>query len=319
MTTENTVTNETNEQKTNDEKIYQKCKEYIAQIKVFFVTQDHEDYRKIIIPYSYNENEQNLIEDYLKVNLKVHEWLNCSHDLVLHQLLEQNKSEMFRLLLTTNHLKYIPIDVNVIDESNRTLFIYFADSYLKDKSPVSSYYLGYFFDKGYKIRPQDEDYLIKLYKETDLNDAQQEKWVILRIFNKLQNKESFQELAIMRPLNKIKTIISFKIKNNFGFGYAENANNLLKIANNCFTHYKDNGIFLLNALNHYGAWDNIVEYDKKRTFRNLVAELKSTPPPQDHEFEEFAIKLFPELKDCVSPRTETNLEQERFDADDHDE
>ena len=88
------------------------------------------------------------------------------------------------------------------------------------------------------------------------------------------------------------TIVSFKMKKPVGIRYP----NLLGVANNAFLNYRSHGDLLIKAMQHYGAYDQVIKRDRKQTFRYRLEDFEMYKPVQDTAFNTIVFKIFSELR-----------------------
>ncbi len=305
-----------------DEQQKQRCDEYLLQLKVFFDSDLLDEKAKTQAILLQDEDKLEKVKTYITERFTLHEWLECDKSLVLHALLESKKPNFLYFILTTTFIDLTIINLNSLSKNNHSLFVLLAKNELKSEE-LPFYQLVFIlqtiFNQGYISVAQDFEYLKNVYFTPGLIERNREReytWLLLRAYNKIQNKKNLEYLYDKASFNKLFTLISFKLKRNYGFRYShQDKNILLKIANNCLTHYKENAHFFLKAMVHYGVHTVIATQDKKGTFNRLKADIYQNDIPQDLQFEALAIELFPELAHCSSPPAPVDIAQTDTDPD----
>jgi len=116
---------------------------------------------------------------------------------------------------------------------------------------------------------------------------------ILRIFayNTLRDYRLIEQYD--RSEGPMLTILSAKHNRIIGMGFT----NFLGLANNAIQHYKTLWPFIEQVFIQYGLWDNLMQSDKKGTFKKKLDEYNEIRDEIDNSGSsyELMIKLFPEI------------------------
>lgn len=236
------------------------------------------------LPGKLNRKEVELLNE--KIGLP--SLVGCEDKDVIHELLKDPLKDKFTFYV----INTLEIDciVNSYGRSKNTVFIEIAKRYFKQDNWMSPYLISSLFKRGYQIKPEDNEFVLNLYgqfqKQYDFD-----KWATLRFATKLNNQKKF-EIAQFHT-RELFSILSFKVGKPVHFNFP----NLIGVANNAISHYRESGDLILRAIDKFGRTEKINQLDsKKGTFRRKRLEYLENRPIQNKEFEEIAIELFPELK-----------------------
>ena len=220
-------------------------------------------------------------------NLKLEQLVGSQKNLVVQSLIKDKSKDRFTFYLLSSN--YIDYEVNAYDKTKATSFIELSKRLFYDKV-WGSYLIMQLFLRGYKIKEEDNQFVLSLYKEVkEIKDF--ETWTMLRYAVKLDDADKFQKALIKN--REINTILSFKKKKPIGFNFP----NLLGVAINAIQNYRESGDLILKAIDVFEVNDIIFRLDRKNnTFKRKRDEYLKNRHLQDKEFENVAFQLFPELK-----------------------
>lgn len=226
--------------------------------------------------------------DILNKKLDLSKIVGCEKEFVLNKSLKDKEKDNFsHYILRT---KEINLEVNSIDDTNKTVFILLADNYFNSKDWFSTWLFNDLFSKGYKIKDIDKEFVNQLYKKiTKQNEM--DKWSLLRFAVILDDAESF-ELAMQND-RVLFTILSYKLKKPIHFNFP----NLLGVSINAIQHYRESGDIILQAMEHYNVKSKIENLDmKKGTFARKKRDYFENKPIQNQDLNKVVFKIFPELQ-----------------------
>jgi hypothetical protein len=236
----------------------------------------------------------NKIEEYSKEersyfdqNFSLTELVGANEDYLLNQTFEDSSKLNFALYLLRTSAFSVNVNNTYKEKSIFEQVISIAISSSDQYAIVDA--LLNLYRKGYVTKESDVEFTKQLYNKID----SQEKLIIwcLARFVVLLNDVVLIEKAFLER-NSLLTIVSFKLKKPVGINYP----NLLGVANNAFLHYRAHGDVLLQAMKHYGVYDEVLKRDQKKSFTYRLEDFQRYKPIQDPVFVEIAYKVFPELK-----------------------
>jgi len=236
------------------------------------------------LPTKLNQKELELLNE----KIKLPELVGCEKRLVLNELLKDSSKDKFTYYLIET--LEIDCEVNAYDKTKKTVFIELAQRYFNQETWVSPNLISKLFERGYKIKEEDNQFIKDLYKKIRKQDDL-DKWSTLRFAAKLNDREKF-EIALNHT-KELFAILSLKMGKPIHFNFP----NLLGVVNNAIIYYRESGDLILKAMDKFGQLDKILKLDKRKgTFKRKRAEYLENRPIQNKEFEEIVIELFPELK-----------------------
>ncbi|MBE7698670.1 DUF7829 domain-containing protein [Tenacibaculum finnmarkense] len=225
---------------------------------------------------------------------KLHEEINipklvgCEKHLILHKLLNNRTKDKFTFYLLAR--LELECDVNSYDKEKNTVFMKIAKRYFEEEKYFGTYYFSILFKRGYKIKEEDIQFVLDLYHQKK-SEYDFGKWTTLRYATKLNDLNKFEKA--MGKTRELDTILSFKMNRPIGVNFP----NLLGVAINSITNYRENGDVILKSIDKFKQTNKINVLDKKKnTFKRKRQEYLENKPTQDKEFEKIAIELFPELE-----------------------
>lgn len=259
-------------------------KTFLVEFPKYYEDSSADYFQSQNLPSKLNIKEQELLNS--KINLP--ELIGCEKDLVLNQLLKDKSKDKFTFYLIQT--LELGCEVNAYDRTKKTVFIEIAERYFEQETWISPYLISKLFERGYKIKEEDNQFVLELYKKIrKQNDL--DRWATLRFATKLDDKNKF-EIA-QTHTRELFSILSFKMGKPVHFNFP----NLIGVANNAISHYRESGDLILKSIDKFGLTEKINQLDKRKgTFKRKRLEYLENKPIQNKEFEEIAIELFPELK-----------------------
>lgn len=258
--------------------------DYIANLKDFYNDCSKGYFTTCNTVESLNQEEKL----YLNENLHLDKLIGVEKSLLLNRVLQdKSKLNFARHLLTSLN---IDLDVNSVDESNKTIFELFIENAISTKDNLYHNQIIYLYKRGYCNTKSDELFLVDLYKTKIKSQQMLELWCLARICFILNNAQKIEKALSSDRV--ILTLISFKQGKPIGFNYP----NLLGVANNAIQHYRENGDLILYAMKFYKVYEDIRQRDKKGTFKLKEGDYQKFRPIQDTDFNEIAFEIFPELR-----------------------
>lgn len=247
-------------------------------------------------------NKLNLEEtQYLNQNLNFEIITGFDSKFILNYTLKNPEKNNFSYFLIRSHA--IDFEIINISPSGETVFMLLAKHYFFSKEwfPVSLF-LDLFI-RGYKAHIEDHNYIKELYQQIR-KPEDFEKWCMLRYAVLLDNTEQFN-LALKKD-RILYAFVSFKLQKPVSFNFP----NLLGVAINAISHYRECGDLILKAIDIYGCNEKIQKLDlKKGTFHKKVLEYIDNRPIQNEELEEVILTIFPELKETIKSAENSSLLQ----------
>lgn len=227
---------------------------------------------------------------YLNENLNLGEIVGVENHLVFNAILKDNSKNNFSFYLLRT--KEIDCEVNSLDAIKSTVFIELSKRYLESNNFLLRYLFSDLFERGYKIKNEDDQFLLGLYKDKKIKDFSDfDRWIDLRFAVKLK-KSKMYEVALANK-REFYTLLSIKE----GKPYSFNFPNLLGVVINAIQNYRENGDIILKAIKVFNQTSKIQKLDlKKGTFKRKVDEYLHNKPIQNEKFTEVAEILFPELQ-----------------------
>ena len=259
-------------------------KTYLDEFSNFYEDPINGYFQSGNLPCKLNKKERVL----LNTSINLPKLVGCERNMVLNELLKDQSKDSFTFyLIRTLELE---CEVNAFDNTKKTVFIEIAERYFESEILSAPYLIIKLFERGYKIKEEDIQFVLELYKNIQKqNDF--DKWSILRFATKLDDKNKF-ETAITHT-RELFSILSFKLGKPIHFNFS----NLLGVAINAISHYRESGDLILKSIDKFGRTGLINELDKRKgTFQRKRLEYLENRPIQNKEFEEIAIELIPELK-----------------------
>lgn len=230
------------------------------------------------------------VEEQKKLNqvIDLPKLVGCERELVLHELLKDRTKDKFTFYVL-NKLE-LECEVNSYDKFKNTVFIEIAKRYFEGERFSSQYLILNLFKRGYKIKDEDNKFVVELYGKIN-TENNLEHWTVLRFATKLANLENIN--IAMGNLRELFTMLSFKMDRPISYNFP----NLLGVAVNAITHYRESGDIILKSIERFNQADKIKKLDQRKgSFERKRLEYLENKPIQNKEFEKVAIKLFPELK-----------------------
>lgn len=280
-----------------NESIQIACDEYIKNIQSSYYDPEIDI---LSFPYFSKMHKEEVL-NYIKDNLGIDELIGCPYDQIFHQLLKKpDKHHFFSKIFTGKEVlgeNIFDFALNSRDEHSNTLLINLLNTYMSQKTmehtEIHWYYIKHLLSSDYKIQAEDEKFSEDLYKEVKGDYKEEKNWVQLRAIIKSQDlKASHKEILNDQYVNRLCCLSSLKMRKNIGIGFP----NLLSTVNLVFTSYKKSGDIMLRAIQAYGLEKQLLNEDKKGTFKRLKTEFLEDKPKQDEGFEKLAIVLFPDLE-----------------------
>lgn len=226
--------------------------------------------------------------EYLIERLDLSKIVGVNSNLILHETLKNKEKNKFSYFLLRS--KNIPLEVNFLDETKKSVFIRLAENYFEEKNSFLIYSINEIFNRGYIIKEEDEIFTKQLYKKIQ-SESDFEKWSMLRFAVKLNDSEKFS-LAYEKQ-RELFVVLSMKFNRPIYFNFP----NLLGVLNNAIQHYRENGDIILKAMEVYNQVDEIKKLDaRKGNFGRKLNEYHSNKPIQNKKFEEIVKLLFTEIK-----------------------
>ncbi len=249
-------------------------------------------YKDCSKPYVNGQNSlENLNQeeiDYLNTNLHLDKIIGVDKNLVVNYLLQNKAKHNFLLhLFAMSNVKLV---LNSLDDTQKSIFQLMIENFV-DETYMIRWHLPTIYRRGFKNIKSDEKFLAEFYKTSLNNQKKFENWCIFRICYKLNDYEKI-EIAL-RHDNVIFSILSFKQKKPIGFNFP----NLLGIANNAIQHYRESGDLIIKAMHKFDVWNDIVNRDKKGTFKQKKSDYETYKPIQNDELNKIILEIFPELND----------------------
>jgi hypothetical protein len=236
------------------------------------------------LPGKLRKEELNLLNE--KIDLP--NLIGCERRMVLHELLKDSSKDKFTFYVI-NTLE-INCEVNSYDSLKNTVFIEIAKRYFNQENWIAPYLISSLFKRGYKIKGEDNQFVQDLYKQIK-KQYDFDKWATLRYAVKLNDQEKF-EIA-QNHTRELFSILSFKMGKPVHFNFP----NLIGVANNAISHYRESGDIILKSIDRFGRTEKINKLDERKgTFKRKRLEYLENKPIQNKEFEEIATELFPEIK-----------------------
>tara|TARA_R110002012_G_scaffold245126_4_gene420121 strand:- start:6101 stop:6907 length:807 start_codon:yes stop_codon:yes gene_type:complete len=236
------------------------------------------------LPSKLNLEEQKVLNN----RIDLPKLIGCEKKLVLNELLKDRTKDKFTFYLIQT--LEIDCEVNSFDKSKKTVFIEIAQRYFEQETWISPYLISKLFQRGYEIKEEDNQFVLDLYKKIK-KQYDMDKWATLRFATKLNDKNKF-EIA-QTHTRELFTILSFKMGKPVHFNFP----NLIGVANNAISHYRESGDIILKSIDVFGQTEKVHKLDQRKgTFKRKRLEYLENKPIQNREFEVIAIELFPELK-----------------------
>jgi len=259
-------------------------KAFLIEFPKYYKDSSLDYFQSMNLPSKLNKEERKILNE--RINLP--ELVGCEKKLVLHELLKDNSKDKFTFYLLNT--REIEVDINSYDKTKKTVFMEIARKYFKQEKWISPFLISSLFKRGYKIKEEDNQYVEKLYKKIK-KQHDLDKWTTLRFATKLNDEKKF-EIA-QNHTRELFSILSFKMGKPIHFNFP----NLIGVANNAISHYRESGDLILKSIDRYGQTEKIHQLDKRKgTFKRKRLEYIENKPIQNKEFEEIALELFPELK-----------------------
>lgn len=258
--------------------------EYISNFKDFYLDSSKGVFRTANTIETLNQEEK----IYLNENLHLDQIVGVEKKFVLNKILQDNTKFNFAIYILTS--LNIELDVNNVDETQKTVFELLIENMISAKEHFYHYQIILLYRRGYINTKLDEEFLLNFYKTKISSQQIFELWCLARVCFKLNNHEKIEKAFSKDRV--ILSLLSFKQGKPVGFNFP----NLLGVANNAIQHYREQGDLILYAMKYYKVYDDIKQRDKKRTFKQKELEFGQFKPIQDVEFNEIAYEIFPELK-----------------------
>lgn len=224
---------------------------------------------------------------YLIERLDLSQIVGVNSNLILNETLKYKEKNKFSYFILRS--KNIPIEVNFLDETKKSVFIRLAENYFDEKNSFLIYLINELFNRGYIIKEENEIFIKQLYKKIQ-SESDFEKWSMLRFAIKLNDSEKFS-LAYQKQ-RELFVILSMKFNRPIYFNFP----NLLGVLNNAIQHYRENGDIILKAMDIYDRTNEIKRLDvRKGNFARKLNEYHSNKPIQNKKFEEIVKLLFTEI------------------------
>ncbi len=225
---------------------------------------------------------------YLNSNIRLSENTGADKSLVLNKILkDSSKFHFARYLLVTLN---IDLDVNNLDETNKSIFELLIDNELSSSEFFYHSSLISLYKRGYRNKKNDELFLIEAYKNKIKTQQALEIWCLARICFKLNDLLKIEKAFAKEKV--LLALLSFKLGKPVGFNYP----NLHGLANNAIQYYREYGDLILIAMKYYNIYDDVKKRDKKGTFNLKVQEFNKFKPIQDKDFNEIVFEIYPELQ-----------------------
>lgn len=145
------------------------------------------------------------------------------------------------------------------------------------------------FSNGYVISDSDRTYLQQSVRSEETLFVREARILKLYAYNILKDKTLIE--LYDRIDGTMLTILSAKFRRVIGMGFA----NFLGMANNAIQNYKTTWPFIEQSFKHFGIWDDILELDKKGTFKKKLSEYYNSDKNDSHLDQSYLvlIRLFP--------------------------
>ncbi len=261
-----------------------KIDNYISEFSSFYLDCSTGTFSGLTLPTKLNKKEL----EYLNDNLNLHEIIGVQKRHLFNEVLKDSSKDNFSFyLLRTLGINF---SINNYDKLKSTCFIELAKKYFATNTLFFTDHFVKLFHRGYDIKIEDEKFVEQLYKKVR-KPEDFEKWMYLRFAVLLKDGAKF-EYALSKN-KQLFTLLSFKLKRPIYF----NMQNLLKVAINGLSNYRECGMLILDAINTFDVEEHIYDLDiKNGTFFRKRNEFLDNRPIQDKDLEEIAKIILPELK-----------------------
>ncbi|MBF2709314.1 DUF7829 domain-containing protein [Flavobacterium soyangense] len=256
---------------------------FLIEIENYFLDCSADSFQNQSIINKVNKEEL----QYLLDRLDLAKIVGVSHKLILNETLKNKEKNKFSYFILRS--KNIPLEVNHLDETKKSVFIRLAENYFEEKNNFLIYSISELFDRGYVVKEEDELFTKQLFKKIQ-SESDFEKWSMLRFAVKLNDSEKFT-LAYQKQ-RELFVILSLKLNKPISFNFP----NLLGVLNNAIQHYRESGDIILKATQVYKQFNEIIKLDaRKGNFAKKLNEYHLNKPIQNKKFEEIVKLLFAEL------------------------
>lgn len=181
------------------------------------------------------------------------------------------------------------------DDNEKTDFILLAEKYFDEENEYPEASIGnlqILFERGYKLKEEDNIFILKNYNEfAKKSNENFGKWTLLRCIEKLNDTEKI--VLVLKRVKVLFVILSLKFGKPIHFKFP----NLLGTLNNAFDYYPQEGDLMLKAIKIYDREKEIAKLDERKgVFKRKIANYQKNKPIQNDNFVKNMEIIFPELK-----------------------
>lgn len=181
------------------------------------------------------------------------------------------------------------------DDNEKTDFILLAEKYFDEENEYPEASIGnlqILFERGYKLKEEDNIFILKNYNEfAKKSNENFGKWTLLRCIEKLNDTEKI--VLVLKRVKVLFVILSLKFGKPIHFKFP----NLLGTLNNAFDYYPQEGDLMLKAIKIYDREKEIAKLDERKgIFKRKIANYQKNKPIQNDNFVKNMEIIFPELK-----------------------
>lgn len=259
------------------------CDEYIEEFRLLFDKGELLESNSFIFSYRIKE----LTKDaYRYINIKLEDLLSSSYGAdkipFMNYLVHQYPKTKSILRLVCEN-KDLEIQINLLDNNNRSLFIEIIESDYEWKTEL----FEYVFLRGYFINQVDEEYIkqmlsnVNAYKNNELEFC-----LIGYCFMNVTNKDDYRNIGEIS--REIFTLLSMKFGKILSFRFS----NMIQVANNALEHYKEYGDLFVKAFHVYGFYDDFMQ---KSSFVKKISLLDMSKTERLEKYKSTLKQIFPEL------------------------
>ena len=260
----------------------QQINEIIERIKLFYIDSSTGGFKGSEKLDDFSDDDR----EYFNTQFSLPQLIGGPVEAILSTVLEDPAKYNFSIFMLRNGLFPFSVSCN---QNGVTAFQLISKLVFSGFKSCYDHGLLCLFKRCYKVQESDAAFVSKLYGAI-ASEEQLKAWCMIR-FALLLDDPDHLEIALQQNMS-LFTIVSFKMKKPVGIRYP----NLLGVANNAFLNYRSHGDLLIKAMQHYGAYDQVIKRDRKQTFRYRLEDFEMYKPVQDSALNGIVFKIFPELK-----------------------
>ena len=204
----------------------------------------------------------------------------------IHQLILKAESQHLRVIgfmLSNRH--DFGIELNEKTDDNESLIQTLAQN--QRLGIIQRKYLNLLLNNGCQFSEVDFPFVNQIYNDIFSDSELTAIAEILPLEMGIDVKEIFDNWRF------ICVLLSIKEKSFIGFNF--NEGKWVAFANNAIQHYEDKWIYIKEAMEVYGVWDEVIRLDRKKTFKKKHEKLLLKMPKQSRKLDHLLLTIFPEF------------------------